>query len=196
MTGMAMEKKHIITIGGLPGSGKSSAATAVAKELGYAHFSSGDLFRKMAAERGLSIEQMNFTAERQKELDESVDALLRSIGEEKDNLVIDSRMAFHWIRESFKVFLRLDPVVAAGRVFAQVSAGERVSQTATSSDQVLENTLARIESEKKRYRDLYGVDFTDAAQYDLVIDTGTNDLQRVVAIIVQAYRVWLGAAAA
>jgi CMP/dCMP kinase len=189
---METEKKHIITIGGLPGSGKSSAAARVAAELGYEHFSSGDLFRKMAAERGLSIEQMNFAAEKQKEIDEGVDALLRTIGHEKTDLVIDSRMAFHWIPDSFRVFLQLDPMIAAERVFTQMNAGERVSQAASSAKQVLDDTLARTESEKKRYRDLYDVDFTDFRGYDLVIDTGVNDLNAVVAMIVGAYREWLG----
>lgn len=185
------DKKHIITIAGLPGSGKSSTARGVAKELGYEHFSSGDLFRKMAAERGISIEEMNFTAEKQKEIDRSVDALLRSLGEERRNMVIDSRIAFHWIPDSFKVFLRLDLAVAAERMFAQVSAGERVSQHAASAQQMLENTLGRIESEKKRFSDLYAVDFTDARNYDLVVDTGASDLDHVIALIVDAYHKWL-----
>ncbi|HUC01997.1 MAG TPA: AAA family ATPase [Candidatus Paceibacterota bacterium] len=185
------EKKHIITIAGLPGSGKSSTASGVAKELGYEHFSSGDLFRKMAAERGISIEEMNFTAEKQKEIDKSVDALLRSLGEEKQNMVIDSRIAFHWIPDSFKVFLRLELTIATERMFAQVSAGERMSQHAASARQMLENTLGRIESEKKRFSDLYAVDFTDARNYDLVVDTGANDLAAVITTIVQAYQEWL-----
>ncbi len=188
---MAMERKHIITIGGLPGSGKSSAAAGVAAELGYAHFSSGDLFRKMAAERGVSIEEMNIVAEQQKAIDEGVDAMLRAMGGERNDVVIDSRMAFHWIPDSFKVFLRLDPSVAAKRIFAQVSAGGRVGQSAASLQEITERTLARIESEKVRYRALYGVDVTDLSQYDMVIDTGAHDLRSVIAMIVEVYGRWL-----
>lgn len=184
-------KKHIITIAGLPGSGKSSAAAAVALELGYEHFSSGDLFRKRAADRGISIEEMNLAAEKQKEIDEAVDALLRELGEERQNLVIDSRIAFHWIPGSFKVFLKLDPKVAADRIFAQVHKEGRVSQAAASAAQVLESTLLRTESEKKRFRDLYGIDFTNTTNYDLVVDTAKNDLKQVADTIVRAYRAWL-----
>jgi cytidylate kinase len=181
------EKKHIITIAGLPGSGKSSTAAGVARELGYEHFSSGDLFRKMAAERGISIEEMNFTAEKQKEIDRRVDAFLRTLGEQKQNIVIDSRIAFHWIPGSFKVFLQLDLAVAAERIFAQMNAGTRLSQDAASAGQVLENTLKRVESEKKRFSDLYEIDFTDIKNYDLVVDTGVNDLSHVISIIIRAY---------
>ncbi len=188
---MAMERRHIITIGGLPGSGKSSAAVGVATALGYKHFSSGDLFRKMAAERGVSIEEMNIVAEQQKAIDEGVDAMLRAMGSEKNDVVIDSRMAFHWIPDSFKVFLQLDPKIAAERIFAQVSAGERIGQSAASLEKITERTLARIESEKTRYRALYGVDVTDLSQYDMVIDTATHDLRSVIAMIVEVYGRWL-----
>ena len=84
-------KKHIITIAGTPGSGKSSAAAGIAGLLGYEHFSSGDLFRKMAAEQGISIEEMNFAAEKKKEIDREVDESLVHLGKERENFVIDSR---------------------------------------------------------------------------------------------------------
>lgn len=189
---MTTEKKHIITIAGLPGSGKSSTAAGVARELGYEHFSSGDLFRTMAAERGISIEEMNREAEKQKDIDKSVDALLRSIGQEKQDIVIDSRIAFHWIPDSFKVFLQLDVAIAAERIFAQLSTGERLSQHAASAAQVLHNTTQRLASEKKRFSDLYDIDFTDVSNYDLIVDSGTNDLSQVISMIVAAYRAWLG----
>src|SRR3989344_7634663 len=102
-------KKHIVTIAGSLGSGKSSTAKGVAKVLGFEHFSSGDLYRKMAVDRGISIEEINFLAEKQTEIDHEVDNLLVKLGQEKENLVIDSHTAFHWIPDSFKVFLDLDP---------------------------------------------------------------------------------------
>ena len=42
-----MNKKEIITINGSLGSGKSSTADLVAKELGFMRFSSGDFMRKI-----------------------------------------------------------------------------------------------------------------------------------------------------
>ena len=52
-------KKDIITICGGLGSGKSSTARGVAKELGFEHFSSGDFFRQVGLELGLSINDLN-----------------------------------------------------------------------------------------------------------------------------------------
>jgi len=186
-------KKRIITIAGFPGSGKSSTARGVAHSLGYEHFSSGDLFRKMAADRGLTVEEINFTAEKQKEIDREVDELLARIGREKDSFVIDSRIAFHWIPKSFKVFLDLDPRRAAERTFAHIQKNGRVSQTAVSVEEVQANTRRRIESEQKRYRSLYNLDFMDKSQFDLVVDTAANNLEQVIRHVITEYQKWLNA---
>ncbi len=184
-------KKRIITIAGFPGSGKSSTAKGVARGLGYEHFSSGDLFREMAAERGLSVEDINFAAEKQKGIDQEVDQLLEKMGQEKENFVIDSRMAFHWIPDSFKVFLDLDPRIAAERTFAQIQKEGRTSQDGSSVEAVYENTKKRVESERKRYWDLYQTDYLDKANFDLVVDTNENNLEQVISIVMAAYKEWL-----
>ncbi len=183
-------KKHIITIAGYPGIGKSSTAKGVAQELGYEHFSSGDLMRQMAAARGLSVEEINQAAEKQKEIDFMVDHRLQKLGEERDKLVIDSRLAFHWIPDSFKVYLDLDPQSAAERTFMHIQKEGRASQTASSTEEVLKNTAERIASERKRYQILYGVDIGDKSNFDLVIDTKTNDLNQVIKIVLAEYKKW------
>ncbi|HUX35518.1 MAG TPA: AAA family ATPase [Candidatus Paceibacterota bacterium] len=184
-------KKHIITISGFPGSGKSSTAKGIALRLGYEHFSSGDMFRKMAAERGISIEEINFTAEKQKEIDLEVDRILADMGKEKNDFVIDSRIAFHWIPSSFKVFLDLDPRTAAERTFAQIKKEGRESQAGSSISEVYDNTIKRIESEQKRYRNLYNIDIADKTNFDIVVDTGINGLEEVIDIVITAYKKWL-----
>jgi len=88
-------KRQIITIAGSLGSGKSSTARAVAAALGFRHFSSGDLFRQLAVERGESIEAMNISAEVQRDIDLKVDNLLQEMYRADEQLVIDSRMAWH-----------------------------------------------------------------------------------------------------
>ena len=184
-------KKYIITITGLPGSGKSSTAKGVALNLGYEHFSSGDLFRKMAAERGLSIEEINFTAEQQQEIDREVDKLLIKMEKEKNNFVIDSRLAFHWMPDSFKVFLDLDPRIAAERTFIHIQKKGRTSQSGTSVDGVYKNTIDRIESERKRYLNLYNIDISDKTPFDLVINTKDDNLEKVIGMVIEAYNKWL-----
>ncbi|HWO07593.1 MAG TPA: cytidylate kinase family protein [Candidatus Paceibacterota bacterium] len=183
-------KKHIITLGGMPGSGKSSTGKKLSELLGYERVSSGDFFRAMAATHGITIEEINKRAEMDRSIDDETDAWVRAQGE-KENLIIDSRLAFHWIPDAFKVFLKLDPKIAAERTFAHIRDEGRVSQRAESADDAYRQMLARVESEKKRYQDLYGVDYTDESHYDLVVDTGPNDLETVTNMIADSYQNWL-----
>lgn len=183
-------KKHIITLGGLPGSGKSSTGKKLAALLGYERFSSGDFFRQMAKDRGISVEEINVQAETDLSIDAATDEWVRKQGT-RENIIIDSRMAFHWMPEAFNVFLKLDPHTAAERTFNHIKAEGRLSQDAQSVEDVYRKMLKRIESEQKRYRELYGIDYTDESNYDLVVDTGPNDLEAVTKIVADAYQEWL-----
>lgn len=183
-------KKSIITIGGDLGSGKSSTAKAVAAALGYTHHSSGDAFRKMAEERGLSVEAINITAEEQKEIDYEVDEWLQKIYLENDNMVLDSRLAFHWMPKSFKVYLMLDEKTAAERIYSHIQKEGRVSEKASSVDEVLRSISSRSASEHKRYLSLYNVEATSHFNFDLVINTNHNDLKTVTNIVLAAYEAW------
>jgi len=183
-------KKQIITIAGSLGSGKSSTARAVASALGFRHFSSGDLFRQLAAGRGESIEAMNISAEAQRDIDLKVDNLLREMYRTDEQLVIDSRMAWHWMPLSFKVFLVLDPNTAAERIFNHLRDEGRMSEAATSIDEVRKSIDRRFASEQKRYAALYGVNATDPLNFDIVINTKHNDLKTVTEIVSSAYRAW------
>ncbi|HTV90005.1 MAG TPA: cytidylate kinase family protein, partial [Stellaceae bacterium] len=189
-------KREIVTIAGSPGSGKSSTAKALAASLGFRHFSSGDIFRQLAAERGLSIEAMNISAELQRDIDLRVDNLLQQLYAQQDRLVIDSRMAWHWMPESFRVFLILDPATAAERVFAQVRGAGRMSEDAASLDEMRRSIERRATSEQKRYAALYGVNATEPLNFDLVINTKYNGLDAVTAIVRAAYQAWQGGDAA
>ncbi len=179
-------KSSIITIAGSLGSGKSSTAKQVADSLGYRHFSSGDLFRAIAAERGLTVLEINQQAELEHEIDHIVDERLRNMASEND-LVIDSRMAFHWMPNSFKIYLSLEPEIAAQRIYSQMQSGGRVSEHSQSVEEVLQSIAERRVSEQKRYKNLYDIDVLDMTPFDLVIDTAKNSLDEVVALVLAAY---------
>jgi cytidylate kinase len=183
-------KKEIITIAGSPGSGKSSTAKALAAALGFLHFSSGDLFRQLAAERGESIEAMNTSAEVQRDIDLKVDNLLQHMYRTEDKLVIDSRMAWRWMPGSFKVFLELDRDTAAERIFRDLRSEGRQSEDATSVEDARRSIDRRFASEQRRYQSLYGVNPTDPLNFDLVVNTQHKGLKTVTAIILAAYRAW------
>lgn len=187
-----MEKKQIITISGRPGSGKSTAAKAIAAVLGYQHFSSGDLFRAIARERGIDVLQANLSAEENAEIDHLVDGRLRDIGANENQVVIDSRMAWHWMPFSFKVFLDLDLAVAAQRILASLDEkrlqAEHIPTDPTDYAQSLQHRLA---SESRRYMALYQADPYDLSHYDLVVDTAANDADQTIKLILDRYNLWL-----
>jgi cytidylate kinase len=183
-------KRELITIAGSPGSGKSSTAKALAAALQYRHFSSGDVFRQLAAERGESIEAMNISAEVQRDIDLKVDNLLQDMYRTEEKLVIDSRMAWRWMPDSFKVFLVLDPDTAAERIFDNVREEGRQSEDATSVEEARRSIDRRFASEQRRYRALYGVNPTDPLNFDVVVNTRHNGLKTVTAMTLAAFKAW------
>lgn len=187
-----MVKKHIITIAGRPGSGKSATSKLVAEKLGYEHFSSGQLFRSLGEERGLDVLSMNQSAESNEEVDHLVDERLQQIGREDDHKVIDSRTAWHWIPESFKVFLDLDLEVAAKRIITNSDAERMESEKIPTDFSVYAEQLKdRLDSESKRYTKLYQINPYVMDNYDLVVDTEANNLEEVAKIVLDAYETWL-----
>lgn len=184
-------KKQIITIAGRPGSGKSTAAKEVAARLGFKHFSSGDLFRSLGKDRGVDVLAANKTSGVTEELDELVDAKLRDVGAKDNRVVIDSRTAWHWIPDSFKVFLSLDMQKAAERILNGMSdqrlASEHIHRNPSQYSKILQH---RLNTETKRYKALYNIDPYDMGNYDLVIDTDKNDPERVVKLILNKFKAW------
>lgn len=192
-------KKHIITIAGKPGSGKSSTAKLLAKRLGYDHFSSGDLFREIAKSRGQNVKEANIHAEGKKiddqNIDELVDSRLREIGQTQDKKVIDSRTAWHWIPGAFKVFLDLDLSVAADRIIKSMEvsdiAGERNEHIPESVEEYVVELEERLASETRRYEGLYQIDPYTLSNHDFVINSDENSLEEVVDKVANAYQAWL-----
>lgn len=184
-------KKEIITICGGLGSGKSSTAKMVAEKLGFKHFSSGDFFRQVGVELGLSVNELNKKAETDPQIDYLTDEKVRDCNN-RNKLVIDSRTAFHWIPESFKVYLDLPVDIAKERVLNSLKENTLRQQSEQSStlEEVYEKMQERFESEQKRYWDLYKINNKDMSQYDLIVDTNKNNLQEVVDIIVSEYKKW------
>ncbi len=183
-----MNLPRIITIAGKPGSGKSSTAKGVASALGYTHFSSGDFMRKIAADRNISLAELGAIAENDPTIDEMIDAENKKM-RERDRVVIDSRLAFHWIPDSFKVYLNLDLQIAADRIARDQTDARRASgEEVSNRSQAFESLMTRFESEQKRYRTLYNIDPGDLTNYNLVIDTGTKPLEETIGEIATKYR--------
>lgn len=188
-----MNRKHIITISGKPGSGKSSTADKVAELLGYTRHSSGDMVRRVLAKKGMTLGEYNAKAANDHDLDAEVDEQLRDLRAKKD-IVVDSRLGFYWIPESFKVYLDLDLDIATARIFKDsISNNMRgsVEFQSNSLSDVARQVRERMLTEQSRFRKLYGVDPYDKSHFDLIIDTSRQNPQSVSIAVFDAYREWL-----
>ncbi len=188
-----MSRPHIITLSGKPGSGKSSTADKVAEMLNYTRYSSGDMVRQLLQKHHLTLAQYNERAENEHGLDNEVDTMLRDLRSSSD-IVVDSRLGFYWLPESFKVYLDLDMEVATARIYkdavsntSRSGAGEGTASLIEVSKQV----KARMLNEQQRFKMLYHVDPYDTAHFDLVIDTSRHSPQTVALAVFDTYKKWL-----
>lgn len=169
-----------ITVTGNLGSGKST----VCKELearGFKYISTGDIFRNIAMEQGLSVVELNQrvneeTAQGKHDIDDMIDKRSEQLGLEYSNAVFDSRMAWNFVKESFKVFLTVDIDEAAKRVLEAGRASEQYSSIQECCDSLLKRQLL----EQERFKELYKVDYYDMSNFNLIIET-TSASPKVIA---------------
>lgn len=188
-----MQKKHIITLSGKPGSGKSSTADRVAELLGYTRHSSGDMVRRVLKRNGMTLEEYNQQATTNHDLDDQIDEELRDLRDLND-IIVDSRLGFYWLPESFKVYLDLDIDVATVRIYNDVSQNEArqgVGTSDTSLPDVARQVRGRMVAEQTRFRKLYGVDPYEPGHFDLIIDTARHNPHSVAITVFDHYKEWL-----
>ncbi len=188
-----MERKHIITLSGKPGSGKSSTADRVAELLGYSRYSAGDLVRTIIRKRGITLDEYNQMATHDHTLDHEIDEELRNLRTVKD-IVIDSRLGFYWIPESFKVYLDLDMEVATARIFKDSVTNELREYSGDndySIQEVQKLVQGRLDNEKNRFKELYGVNPYSNTNFDLIINTSRHSPQTVALTVFDTYKKWL-----
>lgn len=161
-----------ISITGNLGAGKSSTCNEL-KKYGFEIISAGFIFRELAKEHNMSVVDFNkyvnsLYNKGDMSVDNQIDERITVLNNQKDNVVFDSRLAWHFASTSFKVFLKLTPEIAAQRVYNGVS---RQAEEYESYEDSLKSLVERTKLERKRYMDIYKLDITDISNYDFVIDT-------------------------
>lgn len=177
-----MKYKHI-TIAGDLGSGKSTVGKILCAKLNMKSYSTGVIQREFAFSKGLTVLQLNMNIQNYPEIDSFIDNSLIALNEKEDSLVIDSRMAWHFVKNSLKVFLSCDLNVAAERVFADHRSGENTESVEETKAALAE----RKRCEEARYLELYGVHISEKNNYDLVINSTVKTPEEVAQIIIEAY---------
>jgi cytidylate kinase len=179
-----MTTNRSVVINGDLGSGKTTVSVGVAERLGLRRISIGDLYRRMAHERGMTALQLNLHAELDDEVDGYVDQLQRGIAESGEQLVVDSRLAWAFFKNAFKVHLITDPTVAAARVLARPASDVERYESVEEAEKRLRS---RSDSERQRFISRYGVDKHRLRNYDLVCDTTRAAPDEVTEQIVAAF---------
>ena len=136
----------------------------------------------------LSIEQANNTPELagvREIVDTLIDKNVEKMGIEinkkerkKEVWIVDSRLAFKNIPDSFKVRLTCRPDVAGKRLLGDNTRGKEDSQYKNLQDAINQREKRRI-GEIKRYKERYNVDLSNPDNYDLIIDTSYSSINDI-----------------
>ncbi|MDP8011355.1 MAG: (d)CMP kinase [Thermoplasmata archaeon] len=171
----------IIIISGPPGSGKTTVARIVSQKLNYPLISSGDIFRSMAKEHNMTVEEFSKLAERDYSFDKKIDERILEIMKRDENLVIDSRLAAWFAKKNG---------IDAFKIFLNASRDKRLERINKREKTSMQNLILREESEINRYKKIYGIDFRDLSIYDLVLDTDNLTPESIVDKIMESVNKW------
>ena len=175
-----------ISLAGDLGSGKSTVADILIKRLGAEYYCTGAIVRSIAAQRGMTVGELNKYMETHPEIDHEIDAGISALSNDERFLIIDSRMAWHFTKGTFKVYLSADIETSALRIMNANRAGEH----SATLEETIDCTRARRESEKKRYTEQYGVDIKDLSNYSLIVDTTVATPDQIAERIATSFAIW------
>lgn len=164
----AMAIPRSVVLNGDLGSGKTTLSILLAQRMGIRRVSVGDLYRTLAAQHGMTALQINRHAELDDKIDHYVDQLQSDVAASGEQLVVDSRLAWHFFTDAVKVHVIADPTVAARRALNR-HAGD-VEKYGT-VEEARSGLASRSASERSRFLARYGVDKTTLRNYDLILDS-------------------------
>lgn len=171
-----------ITITGNLGSGKSTICKILEDKYGFEIYSTGKVQRELARQMNITTLEMNQLMCSDRKYDTMIDDTVARISRENrdKNIIFDSRLAWHFVERSFKVFLSVSLDVAAERVYNDDRGKE---EKYTSPAQAKELLAARAATEDKRYKDIYNLDYFNFSNYNLVIDSTYTTPEKIASLI-------------
>ncbi|MHA1194674.1 MAG: (d)CMP kinase [Promethearchaeota archaeon] len=166
----------IISISGAHGTGKSTVAKILASKLGLKYYSTGEAFRELAEEKGMSLEEFTKYVEKHPEIDKELDEKVIQVAKE-GNVVIESQLAGHLLKDVADLRIHL-------KCPLEIRVKRMAERDGTSKEEKLKETLIRENSELKRFMELYNINLNDENAilkiHDLIIDTQNMSIEEVV----------------
>ncbi len=168
----------VIAVSGPPGSGKSTIAKAVAKEFGLRYVSAGSIFRKVAKDMGVGLDQLSLMAEKDHSIDRAIDEETRK-EEEKGDVVLDGHLTAWIAKSAVRIYVKASPEVRYERIARRDS---------TTLEEATRTNSIRERSEAARFKEIYGYDINDLTMFDLVIDTTYVSAESANAVVISFLR--------
>lgn len=172
----------IVTIGGLPGSGKTTVAKILAEKLRLEYVNAGDIFRNLAAKKGLTLEEFGIFAENNPSVDQTIDKKIVEIAK-KDNVILEGRLAGVMCDRN---------TIKAVKVWLEAPLKVRAQRVAERESKTFETALAEIQvrekSEWDRYYQIYNIDLNDLTIYNMVLDSAPITAQEVADTVVRGIK--------
>lgn len=171
----AFPKGFLITISGPPGSGKSHCASRLAETYGVPCHSAGSIFRSIAAERGLSLEELSKVSASDPSIDKEIDRRTEEYGR-RGGCILEGRLVswFSSAERRLSFYLTAPLEVRARRI---------AEREGIPLEEARIKTGERQESERQRYLSTYGIDISDLSGYDFVINTSIWGKQEIVELL-------------
>ncbi|KZX10748.1 (d)CMP kinase [Methanobrevibacter filiformis] len=174
----------IITVGGLAGSGTTTAAEVLSKKLNIPFISAGDIFRQMARESGMSVLEFSTFAEGNTDIDMEIDRRQEKIAkkskEESKNLIIEGRLSAYFVEADIKIWMTAPLDVRTQRI---------CNRESKSLDLAESEIKFREKSEAVRYLDIHNININNLDVYDLILNTHSFNPDSIAEIILTTLKV-------
>jgi len=169
----------LLTVSGHPGSGTSTLVNGICEIKGWTSLNGGEVFRTIANERGVSLEEFSVLCDVEPEIDKSLDQrLIKSILDENGPEIVESRLCGWWAHQQ---------KIKCIRLWISVSIEERAKRVVKREGGTYNEAISRIQdrmdSDQKRYLNLYGITLEDLEPYNLVIKTDSLSAKEVIDLV-------------
>jgi len=165
----------VIAVSGPPGSGKTTQAKRLADYFNLRYFSAGSIFREIARERGVSLEELSVIAQRDPTIDLEIDR--RTYMEAlKGNVVLDGHLTAWVVRgiADITIYFTAPLTIRVSRIAAR----DKVDYYTA-----LKQTLIREYTQWKRFMEYYGIDVNDLSFFDIVVNVEEISIDEVFEIV-------------